>query len=132
MAASASKATMTRSDRGPVARYGLRRQREPAARGVQRSPVVEEFQALDRAPLSALGYAFDGPTSSGERFTGSVSVIQVLWCGDRRARTDLIDLIDEPIAFRLLNEVRLPRPQDLTVSLDSIQSEIDALAQIGI
>lgn len=122
---------MTRSDKGPVARYEVHRQREPATRGVQRPPVVEEFQALDRARLSALGYALDGPTSSSERFTGTVSVVQVLWSGDRRATSDLIDVIDERVAFRLLNEVRLPRPQELTVSLDSIQSEIDALAQIG-
>ena len=123
---------MTRSDKIPVAKYEVHREREPGPRGAERSPLVEEFHALDRARLSALGFALDGPTSSGERFTGTVSVVHVLWNGDRRATAEVIDVFDERVAFRLLNEVRLPRPQDLAVSLDRIQSEIDTLARIGV
>lgn len=130
MSASSSKST-PKIDKGATIRYEVRRECEPGARGIERQPVVEEFGGLDRARLSALGHALDGPTSSADRFTGTVMVAQVFWVGDRRARTEIIDVVDERVAFRLLNEVKLPKPADLSVSMDRIQAEVDALAALG-
>ncbi|WP_293645424.1 hypothetical protein [Sphingopyxis sp. RIFCSPHIGHO2_12_FULL_65_19] len=131
MKASGTSAGLARGDKGPVARYEVHRDREPGSRGIERQPVIEEFNALDRARISALSYALDGPTSSGERFTGTVTVMQVYWIGDRRASTEIVDVIDERVAFRLLNEVRIPRARELTVSLERIQAEVNALAHLG-
>ena len=88
---------------------------------------MEEFHGLDRARLAALSFALDGPTVTGDRFTGTVRVVQVIAGGGRAPAPSLIDVIDERVASRLLNEVRLPRADTLAVPVSSLQSAVDAL-----
>jgi hypothetical protein len=116
-----------RKDRETSVRYEVRRLREDGANGATRSPIVEEFLALDRARLAALSHALDGPTVTGDRFTGTMLVFQVLRGAGGPAKPTLIDVIDERVAFRLLNETRLPRADQLAVSLDRLQAQIDGL-----
>lgn len=122
-----SAVTSLRKDRETSVRYEVRRLREDGSNGAARPPIVEEFLALDRARLAALSHALDGPTVTGDRFTGTVLVYQVLRGGGGPARPTLIDVIDERVAFRLLNETRLPRADQLAVSIDRLQARIDGL-----
>lgn len=101
-------------------------------RGADRGPFVERYFGLDRARIAALGYALDGPTSSGERFTGEVTVVRITHIGGRPDREEVVDQIDERVAFRLLNELRLPRANQMALAFDVIQSEADKLAALGL
>lgn len=96
--------TGLRKDRDTTVRYEVHRER--GRDGGARPPAVEEFYGLDRARIAALGYALDGPTYAGDLFTGEVRVVQVLYSSGVRCRTELIDVVDERVASRLLNEVR--------------------------
>ena len=119
--------TGPRAERDTSVRYEVHREREPGQRGAPRPPVVEEFYGLDRARIAALSYALDGSTIAGDRFTGTVRVFQVFSGGGRARAPSLVDVIDERVASRLLNEVRLPRADSLMVPVSSLQSAIDAL-----
>lgn len=116
-----------RNDRETSVRYEVHRDRESGAKGVPRPPIVEEFLALDRARLAALSHALDGSTVTGDRFTGTVRIFQVLYSYGKPSKPTLIDELDERVAFRLLNETRLPRPGQLAVSVDRLQAQIDGL-----
>lgn len=120
-------ATGLRRDRETTVRYEVHREREDGQGGAERPPAVEEFLGLDRARLAALSHALDGPTATGDRFTGAVQIFQVLYHCERPSSPKLIDEIDERVASRLLNEVRLPKARDLAVSVGQLQSEVDAL-----
>jgi hypothetical protein len=113
--------------KGVAVRYEVHRECEPGRNGAERQPVVESFYGLDRARLAALGFALDGPTRTGDSFTGVVRVYQAMHIDEHRAKRTLIDVIDERVASRLLNEARLPRADRLAVSLDRLQAEVDAL-----
>ena len=111
--------------------YEVRRYRESGEKGRERTAEVEAFPGLDRARLAALGYALDGPTSTGERFTGRVEVHRVLEVGEKRVSTALVDLLDERVACRVLNELALPRADALSVSVDRLQEEANRLTRLG-
>ncbi len=102
----AAAATGTKKGPDATVRYEVHRIREPGQMGAVRLPLVEEFLGLDRARLAALGYGLDGPTAFGERFTGLIRVVQVFYCAGVRGRVEVIDEVDERVAFRFLNEVR--------------------------
>jgi hypothetical protein len=126
-----SVCTGIRREKDSVVRYEVHREREDSWQGKQtvpRPPIIEKFYGLDRARLAALGHALDGPSQKGG-ITGVVRVYQKLYSagGDRLGRQDLIDVIDERVAFRLLNELRLPRADELAVSRAELQSELDSL-----
>lgn len=123
------KSAMTgeKKSKDTTVRYEVHRMREAGAGGVERPPIVEEFYGLDRARLAALSYALDGPTASVERFTGVLQVVQVMSHSGVARRHDLIDVIDERVAVRLLNEVRMPHASELSVSIDQLQADVDAL-----
>jgi hypothetical protein len=114
-------------DRDTTVRYEVHRMREPGQQGVTRPALVEEFYGLDRARLAALAYALDGATVTGDRFTGRVSIVQVLNRGNVCCRTMPIDELDERVAFRLLNEVALPKADDLAFTVEQLQADIDGL-----
>jgi hypothetical protein len=122
-----SVATGIRKERDTHVRYEVHREREPGQMGVERPPITEEFYGLDRARIAALGYALDGPTSTGDRLTGVVRIEMVLSNPRGVARRTLIDVIDERVAWRVLNEVQLPRADQLAVSLEQLQAEFRAL-----
>lgn len=124
-------ATGIRNDRETTVRYEVHRECEDGRGGLPRPPVVEEFFGLDRARLAALGYALDGPAATGERFSGTVRIYQALCVGTAAGTRTLIDVIDERVAFRLLNETRLPRPGQLALSLEKLQAGIDELVVGG-
>lgn len=111
--------------------YEVRRGLEPGKRGVVRPPLVEEFRGLDRARLAALGYALDGPSTTGQRFTGTISIYRVSSIGGRRINSELVDVIDERVAFRVLNELTLPRAADLSVPVERLQEETNRLERLG-
>ena len=92
---------------------------------------VEEYSGLDRARLAAFAHALDGPSYTGESFSGTVAIHQVRYLGQRRLRTELIDVIDERVAFRVLNELKLPRANQLHVSVEKLQQETNKLARLG-
>lgn len=92
---------------------------------------IEEYPGLDRARLAAFAHALDGPSYSGENFSGTVTINQVFYLGQRRLRTELIDVIDERVAFRVLNELTLPRADQLGVSVERLQEETNRLARLG-
>lgn len=123
----AAAATGLAKGRETSVRYEVHREREDGQRGIPRPPTVEEFLGLDRARLAALSHALNGPTVTGDRFTGTVRIFQVLYRGERPMPPTLIDEVDERVASRLLNEVRLPRANDLSVSAARLQAEVDAL-----
>lgn len=128
MKALALVASGRRKERDTTVRYEVHRERESGRAGVAREPLVEEFLGLDRARIAALGHALDGATATGDRFTGLVRIFQAICPSGREPKRSLIDVIDERVASRLLNEARLPRAGDLAVSLDQIQAEVDALS----
>ena len=111
--------------------YEVRRYRESGEKGRGRAPTIEVFLGLDRARIVALGYALDGPTSTGERFTGRVEVHRVIEVGNKKIRSTLIDILDERVAFRVLNELELPRADALSVSVERLQEEANRLASLG-
>lgn len=82
---------------------------------------------MDRARVAALGYALDGPVPVGGRFSGVVRIVQVIYTSGTHCRTELIDVLDERVASRLLNEVRWPHADQLSVPVDRLQSSVDAL-----
>ncbi|VWX56954.1 hypothetical protein [Sphingorhabdus sp. 109] len=92
---------------------------------------VEEYSGLDRARLAAFAHALDGPSYTGESFSGTVEIHRVRYLGRQRLRTELIDVIDERVAFRVLNELTLPRADQLHVSVEKLQQEINKLARLG-
>lgn len=99
------------------------------------SQTVEEHPALDRARLAALGYALDGDWAEGlasrTALTGIVEIHRLFYQGGKCLRSTLIDVLDERVAFRVLSEIRLPRAGQLSVSVEKLQKEVDALARIG-
>ncbi|WP_146193603.1 hypothetical protein [Sphingosinicella humi] len=68
--------------------------------------MVQEHYGLDRARLQALGFALDGPDPT---FTGRVRVVQVIKNGDKRCAELELDVLDERVAFLVLNQIKLPR-----------------------
>lgn len=120
-------ATGQRKERDSTVRYEVHREREPGAGGMHRKPIVEEFYGLDRARIAALGYALDGPIPIGHRFSGVVRIVQVIYVSGVRCRTELIDVVDERVASRLLNEVKWPHADEMAVPVERLQSSVDAL-----
>lgn len=114
--------TGERKSKDTTVRYEVHRMREH--RG---ETAAEEFNGLDRARLAALGYALDGPTTMGQCYSGLVQIRQVFYLSGVMCRTELIDEVDERVALRLLNEVTLPRADQLAVPLSRIQAEVNAL-----
>jgi hypothetical protein len=127
----ASAASGHRSERDHCTYYEVHRACEPGKRGVARAPVVEEYLGLDRARLAALGYALDGPTATGSCFTGTVTIHRILALGQKKFRTDLVDCIDERVAFRLLNEMVFPNATQLKVPVEALQAESERLEWMG-
>lgn len=111
--------------------YEVHRDCEPGKRDVVRLPVIEKFHGLDRARLAALGYALDGPTSTDDRFTGTVRIYRLMAIGETRVKTELVDVLDERVAFRLLNELSFPRADQLAVPVERLQDETNRLARMG-
>lgn len=112
--------------------HEVHRHRMPGRNGIQRPPTVEAFGGLDRARLAALGYALDGPTTSGESHTGRVEVIRAIYRGTTRMHQTTVDVIDERVAFRVLNELDLPNADRLAVSMEHLQEEANRLTRLGI
>lgn len=110
--------------------FEVHRLREPGEYGVARPPLVEVFAGLDRARIAALGYALDGPTAAGDRVTGRVLVYQVFRIGGDKVNETLVDCLDERVAFRVLNELALPRADAMAVSLERLQGEVNRMAQL--
>ncbi|OYW45914.1 MAG: hypothetical protein B7Z08_04815 [Sphingomonadales bacterium 32-68-7] len=126
-----SVCTGIKKDKDGTVRYEVHRTRSDTQDGkqaIQRPPLTEEFLALDRARIAALAYALDGPAQDGG-ITGEVRIVQKLYSagGARVERETTIDVIDERVAVRLLNEVRLPRAQELAISKAQLQEEVDRL-----
>lgn len=111
--------------------YEVQRDREPGDRGIARAPIIEVFSGLDRARIAALGYALDGPTASGDRFTGRVEIHKAFHVGSERLSRTLVDVLDERVAFRLLNELALPRADSMAVPIERQQEEANRLARLG-
>lgn len=112
--------------------YEVLRPRANGENGAKRQPTVEEFGGLDRARLAAFGYALDGPTTTGDRFTGTVEIHRVTYIGDRVVNSMLVDVIDERVAFRVLNELSLPHAGQLAFPVERLQEEANRLARMGI
>lgn len=117
-------------DREGTVRYEVRRERE-ITRGFTDTPLVEEYFALDRARLAALGYALDGPTYNGDRFSGRLTIHRITSVQGKVCLSELIDVIDERVAFRLLHEVRLPRADKMATTTEQLQRELDAIESMG-
>lgn len=111
--------------------YEVRRLRERGPKGVEREPGVERFFGLDRARLAALGYALDGSTVEGPLYTGRIEIFRVMALGDTVIRSDLVDVLDERVAFRVLNELSLPHADALSVPVERLQAETDRLERLG-
>lgn len=112
--------------------YEVRRQRRAAEAGKAREPYVESFYGLDRARLAAFAHALDGPDGPDKSVTGVVEVFRIHLNGDRLIREELVDVIDERVAFRLLNDIELPRPNQLSVAVERLQEEANRLERLGI
>ena len=111
--------------------YEVHRAREPGPNQVARPPCVEEFAGLDRARLAALGYALDGPTSTGDRFTGRVEVHRLFSVSEKVVSRSVVDVLDERVAFRLLNELALPHADSMSVPVERLQEEANRLTRLG-
>lgn len=111
--------------------YEVRRLREPGAKGVERVPDVQTFYGLDRARLAALGYALDRSMVDGPFYTGRVEVHRLMTIGEKVMTCTLVDVLDERVAFRVLNELSLPRADAMAVSVERLQAETDRLARLG-
>ena len=125
------KAETANPNREQRTEYEVLRAREPGQKGVKRCPVVETFAGLDRARLAALRYALDGPTSTGDRLTGRVEIHRVFYVAGKRVGKSLVDVLDERVAFRLLNEVDLPHADSMAVPVERLQEEANRLARLG-
>ncbi len=125
-----SNRTRHRSQRREL--YEVRRQRRAAEGGMPRKPYVESFYGLDRARLAAFGHALDGPDGPDKSVTGVVEICRIHLNGDQVIREELIDLIDERVAFRFLNDIALPRPNQLSVAVERLQEEVNRLERLGI
>ena len=119
--------SQAQEDRNFAVRYEVHRLRASGRAGVARPPLVEQYFGLDRARISALTHALDGSTHDGDRFNGVVQVFQVLYRTDREIKRALVDVLDERVAFRILNEARLPRADQLSIDLETFQSDLDLL-----
>lgn len=95
-----------------------------------KKPLVEHFNGLDRARLAAFGWALDGPTVTGELFTGIVEIYEVAYVSGQVVRRELVDRVDERVAHRLLNELRLPKAEDMAFSLARLEAQVDRLARL--
>ena len=126
----AMKAETANPNREQRTEYEVVRARAPGPKGVERSPVVETFAGLDRARIAALGYALDGPASTGECFTGRVKIHRVDYVGGKSVNKSLVDVLDERVAFRVLNELALPCADALSVSVERLQEEANRLARL--
>lgn len=60
-----------------------------------------------------------------------VEVVRVTIVGGRRAVVETVDVLDERVAFRVLNGLRLPRAEQMAVSMEQMQAEADAFARCG-
>lgn len=128
MAAQTTALMDAKKCRDTTVRYEVRRERSAGREGAARPPAVEVFLSLDRARLAALGYALDGvTTSTGDRFTGVVQIVMVVRASAGEVGRRVIDVIDERVAFRLLNDVRLPQAGQLALSVDQLQRKVDAI-----
>lgn len=112
--------------------YEVRRQRCVAKGGKPRETYVENFLGLDRARLAAFTHALDGADGPDKTVTGIVEIFRVDLVGDRVVKEELIDVIDERVAFRLLNDIELPRPNQLSVAIERLQEEVNRLERLGI
>lgn len=86
-------------------RYEVRRERKNG-----RALVAESFLGLDRARLSALAHALDGPTESPHFFSGRVQVFKVIRCHSAFGQTFVetcLDDLNEAVASVFLNNDRL-------------------------
>ncbi|WP_373474295.1 hypothetical protein [Sphingorhabdus lacus] len=113
-------------ERERIIRYEVRRERE-----IGTMPAIEQFLGLDRARLAALSYALDGPTYTGQRFTGQLTIHRVTYIQGKICLSELIDVIDERVAFRLLHEMRLPRADKMATTTEQFQRELDAIEYMG-
>ena len=107
-------------------RWEIHRIREPR-RGLPQPAVVEVHIGLAHARLTALRFALDGPRYEGDRFSGVVRVFEVLYQSGRELKRTLWDEIDERVASRVLTETRFPSATQLSVTLEELQAEFDAL-----
>ncbi len=108
--------------------YEVHRERE----GFGKPPIIETHMGLDRARIAALAYALDGPVATGDRLSGTVTIHCNFCINDRVVRSEVVDVIDERVAFRVLNELRLPKADQLGVSVEQLQKEANGLARLGI
>lgn len=113
-------------------RYEVRRLRQPSHGGVIRYPYIETFHGLDRARLAAFAHALDGPDGPDKTITGLVEICRIHLNGDQVVKEELVDLIDERVAFRFLNDIALPRPAQLSVPVERLQEEVSRLERLGI
>ena len=112
--------------------YEVRRQRRGGEGGVPREPYIETFYGLDRARLAAFAHALDGPDGPDKTVTGVVEICRVRLYGEDVITQELVDVIDERVAFRVLNDTKLPRPSALAVPLERLQEEMNRLKRLGI
>jgi hypothetical protein len=106
--------------------------RQSAHGGVTRSPYVETFHGLDRARLSAFTHALDGPDGPDKSVTGVVEVYRIHRQGSQVLSEEIVDVIDERVAFRFLNNIELPRADQLSVAVERLQEEVNRLERLGI
>lgn len=111
--------------------YQVQRERSAGQGDAIRKPTLEEHACLDRARLSPLNHALDGPTATGNMFTGVVSVMRRTYVGERMVANELVDVIDQRVAFRNLYELELPRASELEVAVQQLRAETDQLARMG-
>lgn len=112
--------------------YQVRRQRRGGEGGVAREPYIESFPGLDRARLAAFAHALDGPDGPDKTATGVVEICRVRLSGEDVITQELVDVIDERVAFRLLNDIELPRAATLSVPIERLQEEVNRLKRLGI
>lgn len=107
-------------------RYEVHREHQKGTQSGVAGTDREEFLGLDRARIAALSYALDGPIQEG-RYTGKVSIRRLMYIGDRKVNAELVDVFDERVAHRLLNELEFPKADQFQRSIDSLQGDVDAL-----
>lgn len=112
--------------------HEVRRQRRGGESGLPREPYIESFHGLDRARLAAFAHALDGPDGPDKTVTGVVEIYRVRLSGEKVITQDLVDVIDERVAFRLLNDIELPRATNLSVPIERLQEEVNRLKRLGI
>ena len=127
-----AKSNHTGGQRDRTTHYEVRRLRLDARRGVKRDPYVETFHGLDRARLAALGYALDGPESPDKSSNGTIEIWRIRCYFGEVIGEDLVDVVDERVAFRFLNDIDLPRAEKLTVPIERLQEEVNRLERLGI